>query len=408
MKTLLQINVVVNRGSTGRIAEEIGQAAMAAGWKSYITYGWEHHVKSKSETIRIGKDINIKLHGLETRLLDNHALGISSRRATQNFIKEIERIQPDIIHLHNLHGYYINIEVLFDYLAKSNLPVVWTLHDCWTFTGHCSYFDWIDCNKWKTHCNSCPQKKGYPASYLVDRSKKNFKEKKSLLTAIKSMTMIPVSNWLGNYLKDSFLHKYPVEVIHNGIDTNIFNPNADKSILSKYNLENKFTVIGVAAVWSARKGLVDFIKLNEIFGNTVQIVLVGLSKKQIASLPDGVVGVERTESVEELAALYAFSDIFINPTYTDNFPTTNIEALASGTPVITYKTGGSPEAVDKKTGLIVEKGDVNSLMQAIEEVKTKGKAYYSQACVERAHNLYRKEDRYQDYIDLYNRMLAKS
>jgi len=402
---LLQINVVVNSGSTGRIAEGIGQVAMENGWESYIAFGREHERPSKSHKIRIGTDWDIKMHGVQTRVLDNHALGISSRSATKEFIKEIEQIKPDVIHLHNVHGYYINVEVLFNYLSKLDTPVVWTFHDCWPFTGHCAYFDYAGCDKWKTGCYECPLKKSYPASFVIDRSKKNYEDKKRLFNSVKNITLVPVSDWLGNYFKDSFLHKYNVRMIHNGIDTSVFQPKENNPSIDKYNLTDKFVILGVASIWGFRKGLQDFIKMNETISSHHQIVLVGLSDKQIKELPDNIIGIARTESVNELADLYSAADVFVNPTYEDNFPTTNLEALACGIPVITYNTGGSPEAVDTDTGIVVEKGNTDALIDAINEIKQKGKAHYSDACVSRAHRLYRKEDRFKEYIDLYGEVM---
>lgn len=402
MKTLLQINSVVNAGSTGRIAEEIGQTAMNSGWKSYIAYG-RNDRPSQSELIKIGNDWDIKVHGFKTRLFDRHGFG--SRSATKELIGIIKEISPDIIHLHNIHGYYVNIEILFNYLRKTNIPVVWTFHDCWPITGHCSYFTFVGCEKWKKKCYDCPQKTSYPASWLVDRSEKNFHLKKELFTSLPNLTLVPVSNWLSEILMESFLQDYPINLIHNGINTCVFKPSTSKAFRSKHDLANKFLLLGVASDWSPRKGLKDFIELGKHLNSEYQIVLVGLSREQIEQLPDNILGIERTESVEELAELYASCDVYVNPTYEDNFPTTNLESLACGTPVVTYKTGGSPEAIDELTGIVVEQGNIGKLIDAIEMVKNKGKQYYLEACVNRAHRLYKKEDRYQEYIDLYDSLL---
>jgi glycosyltransferase involved in cell wall biosynthesis len=402
MKKLLQINSLVNSGSTGRIAEEIGQMAMAVGWESYIAYG-RNNRPSQSKLIKIGSDLDIKMHGLQTRLFDRHGLG--SKSATRELVEKIEKIKPDIIHLHNIHGYYINIEILFKYLQNTNIPVVWTLHDCWPITGHCSYFSFVGCDKWKTQCFSCPQKTDYPASWFIDRSEKNFNLKKKLFTSLPNVTLVPVSNWLSGILEESFLQNYPLKVIHNGINTEVFRPSTGVAFRIKHSLENKFILLGVASVWSPRKRMKDFIALSKLLNNDFQIVLVGLTRKQIEQLPDSILGVERTESMEELAEIYVASDVYVNPTYEDNFPTTNLESLACGTPVITYKTGGSPEAIDDLTGIVVEQGNINKLVEAINQIKEKGKEYYTEACVERVHRLYRKEDRYREYIELYESLL---
>lgn len=401
MNTLLQINSVVNSGSTGRIAEEIGQTAIAAGWKSYIAYG-RNDRPSQSELIKIGNDWDIKMHGFQTRLFDRHGLG--SRSATKELIGKIKEISPDIIHLHNIHGYYINIVILINYLQKTNIPIVWTFHDCWPITGHCSYFSFVGCEKWKKKCYECPQKTSYPASWLVDRSEKNFRLKKELFTSLPNLTLVPVSQWLSGILKESFLKGYPIKVIHNGINTDVFNPSSSSDFRAKHGLENKFILLGVASVWSPRKGLKDFIELSKHLNSDYQIVLIGLSREQIEQLPDNILGIERTESVEELAELYASSDVYVNPTYEDNFPTTNLESLACGTPVITYQTGGSPEAIDNETGIVVEQGNIHKLIEAINQIKGEDKNTYSDACEKRANRLYRKEDRYREYLELYNQL----
>lgn len=399
MKKLLIINVTANSGSTGRIAEEIGQTAISNGYDTYFAYGKRVN-NSKNKLIKIGKKLNIQLHGIESRLFDNH--GFSSRIATKRFIKEIERIKPDIINIHNLHGYYINVKILFEYLNKTNIPIVWTFHDCWPFTGHCSHFIKHNCYKWKTECFSCPNKKGYPKSLLFDRSRTNYIKKKELFTNIEKLTIVSPSLWLSKLVKESFFKQKKIITINNGVDVNTFNSiNNHTNIKSKLNLNDEKIIVGVASVWTYSKGFYDFIRLNDLLSDEYKIILVGLNKKQIESLPENIIGIERTESVHELAELYSMADVFVNPTYSDNFPTTNIEALACGTPVITYKTGGSPEAIDEMTGVVVEQGNINKLKEAIESV-AKDKAMYTERCRERAVNLYNKQDRFNDYINLFN------
>lgn len=402
MKKLLQINSVVNSGSTGRIAEEIAHTAIASGWESYIAFGRNERY-SESNLIRIGNDLGIKMHGLQTRLFDRHGLG--SVKSTKLFIQQVDKIKPDIIHLHNIHGYYINIEILFNYLSKVDVPVVWTLHDCWSITGHCTHFSYVGCEKWRTKCYSCPQKNEYPASLFIDRSEKNYILKNEFFNSLSNLTLVPVSQWLSDILKDSFLQKYPSSVINNGINTSVFKPTGNNEFRERYGLQNKFILLGVAGIWSQRKGLEDFIELSKTLGADYQIILVGLTRKQKDQLPVEILGIERTESVEELAELYASSDVYINTTYEDTFPTTNLESLACGTPVITYNTGGSPESIDESTGIVVEQGNISKLVEAIRVIKDNGKQYYSDACVNRVNRLYKKEDRYKEYIDLYESLI---
>lgn len=402
--TLLQINSVVNSGSTGRIAEEIGQVTMKNGWKSYIAYARNERT-SESKTIKIGNDWDIKWHGLQTRLFDRH--GLASEKATKKLVEKIKEIQPDIIHLHNLHGYYLNIEILFHYLATANIPIVWTLHDCWPMTGHCAYFSFIGCDKWKTQCEHCPQKKGYPASYLMDRSYQNYRLKKGLFTSVSKMTLVPVSNWLTTIVKDSFLKDYPVKTIYNGVDTKVFSPQATDEIQKKYKIGDKFVLLGVASVWSERKGFKDFIRLSQLLNDDEMIILVGLTNQQINSLPPNILGICRTENVHQLAELYSLADVVCNLSVEETFGLTIIEGFACGTPGIVYNCTASPELITPETGFIVEQGDLADIRKTIDIVKSKGKAFYSAACRERAVKMFNKNDRYAEYIQLYEQMLLE-
>lgn len=404
MPKLFQINVAVNQGSTGRIAEQIGCAAMASGWDSYIAYG-RGAGKSSSKTIKIGSKIGVHLHALLTRITDRH--GLYSRLATERLIRKIKKISPDIIHLHNIHGYYINYKILFEYLQNTDIPVVWTLHDCWSMMGHCTHFEYAKCDRWKTGCYDCPEKKSYPASLLIDRSRRNYIEKRELFTSVKNMTIVPVSNWLGGVVQESFLGKYDVKVIHNGIDISTFQP-LPSDIKERYGIVDKKIILGVASPWSSRKGLTDFFELHRhISSNKYQIVLIGLSEDQIKSLPNGIIGLARTESVEELAQWYSVADVFVNPTYEDTYPTTNLEAISCGTPVVTYKTGGSPESVTSETGRVVGKGDIASLAKAIELLCAEDREILRNRCREYAVAHFDKQECFKKYIELYEQIINK-
>lgn len=399
MPTLLQINVTANWGSTGKIAEDIGKVAIANGWKSYIAYGRDTKPTSASHLIPIGNKWDMFYHGLQTRLFDRH--GLASKKATKDFVESVKRIDPDIIHIHNIHGYFINYEILFEYLATVGKPIVWTLHDCWPFTGHCAYFDMVNCDGWKSGCIDCRHKNVYPAAKIFCNSADNYKRKNVAFTSVKDMTFIPVSDWLLNFLGESFLCEYPRMTIHNGIDTKVFTP-------AKGRQENngKFSIIGVASVWAERKGLKDFVKLRDALPKEYNITLIGLNKEQIETLPPGIKGIARTNSLSELIEYYSNADVYINPTYEDNFPTTNIEALACGTPVITYNTGGSIEAIDVHTGRIVEQGDIDGLVSSIVELCTdSNKSNTRIKCRERAIALYNKDDRFMEYLSLYNTLI---
>lgn len=299
------------------------------------------------------------------------------------------------------------MEVLFLYLKKVNIPVIWTFHDCWPITGHCSHFTFVGCEKWKTQCYNCPQKTGYPASYLIDRSKKNFILKKELFNSLFNLTLVPVSQWLSGILKESFLQNYPIKVINNGVNTEVFRPSEVSDFRNKHGLIDKSILIGVASVWTLKKGLNDFIELSKLLDSGYKIVLVGLTKKQIEQLPENILGIERTENVEELADIYSSADIVLNLSYEETFGLTTVEGFACGTPGIVYNATASPELIDVSTGIVVEQGNINKLTEAIYSIKKKGKEYYSEACVNRAYRLYKKEDRYREYIDLYEELIGR-
>jgi len=406
MPKLLQIGIEVNCNSTGRIAEQLGEVAMLHGWDSFITYARAYQ-PSKSNVIKIGNAFGIYNHVLQTRLFDKH--GLASNSATKTLIKKISIIKPDIIHLHHLHGYYINIKLLFDYFSKAKIPVIWTFHDCWSFTGHCAHFEYANCSKWKTGCHHCPQLREYPKTLFFDKSKINFAKKKEIFTSLNNMTIVPVSNWLGDIVKDSFLNIYPISVIQNGIDLEVFKPKSSREIImTKHSLKNEFLIIGVAGTWNGRKGLEYFSKINERLNEDYKIILVGLNDKQLKTLPNGIIGIKRTENVSDLADYYSAADVFVNPTLEDTFPTTNLESLACGTPVITFKTGGSAEAINSDTGIIVSKGDSDKLIIAINAIKTNTKLFYSAKCRERAEKLYDKNNKFQEYIVLYEKLIKYS
>ena len=359
---VLMINSVCGIRSTGRICTDIAETLKAQGHTCKIAYGRES-VPQKYEkyAVRIGADTGVKIHGALSRVFDTS--GFHSRRATKKFIEWVKTYDPDVIHLHNIHGYYLHIGQLFKYLKTCGKKILWTLHDCWAFTGHCSHFDFVGCEKWKTGCYKCSQKKRYPASLLCDRSKKNYKLKKNWFTGIDNLTIITPSQWLADIVKQSFLGEYSVEVVRNGIDLNVFKP-TESDFRVRYGLEDKKILLGVASTWEERKGLADFLKLAEMVDENYAIVLVGLNEKQMQGLPKNVIGITRTNSTKELAQIYTTADVFLNLTYEDNYPTVNLEAQACGTPVITYRTGGSVESDPPEN--VVDKGDLTAVLKLSE------------------------------------------
>lgn len=399
-KRLLLINVSLNKGSTGHIAEQIGLLANKNGYDVFYAHGTRYVGTSAHQSFQIGNKLTEYIHaGIYNMIFGLDGFG--SVIATKKLINWIDSIQPDIIHLHNIHGYSVNFRILFEYLNRKKNPAVWTLHDCWSFTGGCTFLNRSKCEQWKKKCIVCPFRS------IIDNSCKVFELKKSLFSKCKNLTLVPVSNWLDNLVKESFLSNIPSCVIHNGTDLDVFHPMEINSfIIDKYQLKNKNIILGVASPWSARKGLNDFIQLAKMVSENYRIVLIGLNNRQISKLPSNIIGIEHTESTSELAQWYSLADVFVNPTYSDNFPTTNIEALACGTPIITYRTGGSPEAIDSNTGITVNQGDVKNLHDAISKICS-NKHNFSNLCRQRAESFFNKNSRFKEYIVLYNQILQK-
>ena len=385
---VLMINSVCGIKSTGRIATDLADMLTEKGHIVKIAYGREEvPEKYKGYAVKIGNEWDVRLHALEARLFDN--AGFGSKNATLKFLEWVREFAPDIIHLHNLHGYYINVELLFKFLKEYKKPVIWTLHDCWAFTGHCAHFDLCKCYKWKTECHKCPQKKEYPASILLDNSRGNYRNKKNAFQGVDNMVIVTPSDWLAGLVKESFLQQYETRVINNGIDLTLFKP-TEGEFREKYKLENKIIVLGVASAWGVKKGLVDFIELRKLLDRRYEIVLVGVSEDDKNILPNGMLGITRTDSVRELAEIYTTADIFLNLTYEDNYPTVNLEAQACGTPVITYRTGGSVESVPEEQ--VADQGDLKRVVELI--VKYEGKKTSVQ-------NFYDKNVAFEEYIELY-------
>ena len=380
--------------------EQIGLCAQAHGWESYVTYGRkEYHNPSKNRVIRIGTTFDAYEHYIENLFLDNE--GLASRHATKRFLKKVDEIKPDIVHLHVIHDHYMNYPMLFKYLAEKKIPVVWTQHDQWATTGHCCY-NLVGCERWKEECHDCPMSKWFS----LDRSRRNFRLKKQLMAELPSLTIVPVSEWLADNIRQSHLKEKPIEVIHNGIDINTFSPQP-KNAYERYGIEkSKKIILGVATVWSERKGLNDFYELASMLpSDKYTIVIVGKLTEERKQLENccQMVFVDRTQNALELAQLYSSASVFVNPTYQDNYPTTNLEAIACGTPVITYRTGGSPEAVDEKTGVVVEQGDIKGLKDAVERLAN---GDYSQECRTRAKEIFDNSKCFNPYIKLYNKLLG--
>lgn len=387
---VVQLNAVCGVGSTGGITIGISRMLAEHGVENYILYTNGNY--DYEFGINYSSRFHVKTSAALAKILGNY--GFNSVSSTKRLISLLDKIQPDIVHLHNIHGHDLNLDMFFRYIKETGVRVIWTFHDCWAFTGYCMHFDVLHCKKWQTLCENCPQAKHY--SLFKDRSRKLYLKKKELFTSIDDLTIVSPSRWLAELAGHSFLKKYPIEVINNGIDLNIFTPRTS-TLKKDYGIENKRVIIGVP------KGKLHyFLELNNILSDEYKMVLVGLTEKEIKRIPSNIIGLPRTKNRIEMAQLFSAADVYINLTLEDTFPTVNLEALACGTPVITFNTGGSPEAIDDATGEVVEKGNITAMFEAVKTI-CEGENR-SDACIERAHRLYDGRERFNDYFELYSRI----
>lgn len=402
--TIVEINAV-NYGSTGTIMLNIAEKAKNNGIDIYCTYPDSrlNRRKKVSNSINIGHVVYNKINR-ELAYFTGY-LDCFSNISTKIALCKISKIKPDIIHLHNLHGSYINLPMLFSYIKKHNIPVVWTLHDCWSFTGQCPHFTMIECDKWKKGCHHCPQYRQYPASN-IDRTKNMWKLKKEWFTGVNNMTIVTPSKWLGDLVKESYLKEYNVKVINNGINLSIFNP-INSDFREKYNISNeKYVLLGVAFGWGEKKGLDVFIELSErLDKEQYQIILVGTNSQIDKQLPDNIISIHRTQNQKKLAEIYTSADLFVNPTREEVLGLVNIESLACGTPVVTFNSGGSPECIDETCGISVPCDDVDKLEKEIIRICNE-KPFSKLNCINKAKS-FDMNARFEEYIQLYQKICKK-
>lgn len=395
---IVQINTTCGVGSTGKICVSICQLLAEQNCENYILYSYKTSGHPLGISCSSGR--YIRTQAIKSRLLGNY--GFNSRQATKTMIAQLGEFRPDIVHLHNIHGHDCNLEMLFGYFKEHKTKLIWTFHDCWTFTGYCPYFDLAKCDRWKSSCEKCPQYRRH--GLIFDRSKLLYRRKKELFSGL-DLTIVTPSQWLADLVKQSFLKDYPVKVINNGIDLDLFRP-TPSDFRQKYRVPNdKYIVLGVAFGWDRRKGLDVFVDLAKRFGEKYQIVLVGTDDKVDRQLPASIISIHRTQNQRELAEIYTAADVFANPTREDNYPTVNMEAIACGTPVLTFRTGGSPEILDETCGAVVDCDDVDAMAREIIRI-CEEKPYTREACLERA-KCFDKNERYEEYIALYERIVAK-
>lgn len=388
---IVQLNVTCGMGSTGKICLAVSKLLNERGVENYILF-------SEGESdyeygIKYADKYEIKLEALKSRFFGNY--GFNSKALTKKLIGKLDEIKPDIVHLHNLHGHGCNLETLFSYFKEKNIKLYWTFHDCWAFTGYCPHFDMVGCDKWQLQCGNCPQKGAY--SFFFDKSDKLYSKKKELFSGL-DLTIITPSEWLKGLVKKSFLKDYEVKVINNGIDLDIFRPRKS-SFRKKYSLGDKFVILGVAFNWDERKGIDVLCNLARTLPTDCAVVLVGTNENTRKLLPENVIAIDRTENQQELAEIYSACDLFVNATREDTFPTVNIEALACGTPVLTFDTGGSGEIIDSTCGMKVKKNDEAALKKALIEIK-ENRPFTEDACLRKSAE-YQKDEKFREYADIY-------
>lgn len=390
--------------STGNIMLNIARVTRERGYEAYTSSKWlKTAIDRKRNDIYhyyIGSRLENTFHRYFSWITDLQ--DCASVFSTIRLIAKMERCNPDIVHLHDVVGWYLNIDILFKYLKRKNIPVVWTFHDCWAFTGRCIYFDSIGCKRWKYGCGNCPQIGYMPKSWWFDNSAWNYKRKQRLFTSIKKLTIVTPSDWLKTITSESFFSGCDIRVINNGIDLSVFYPRADGMYYSCIKKIEKKIILGVASTWSIRKGLDILIRLSKDLYPDYHVVIVGEDK----NLGENITTIKRLTNPSQLAEIYSAADIFVNPTMEDNFPTVNIESLACGTPIVTYKTGGSPESVTSKTGLVVDKGDYDALKNAVVSICEKGKKHYVKECLLESQK-YDMNARFDDYVNLYEEIFSQ-
>ena len=392
---------MLHGGSTGKIMFQIAERARKKGHvvKTFsavpFSFNGPELLPDFPEHTYFGNYVGRGIHTIAGIALGCN--GLLSVCATASLIRKLKKFSPDLIHLHNLHQYVLNLPMLFRYIKNSGVKVIWTLHDCWSFTGRCAYFDYAGCDKWKSGCHHCPQKMEYPKSY-IDNSKWMYKLKKKWFTGINDLTMVTPSQWLADLVKQSFLKEYPVAVINNGLDLNIFKP-CESDFRKNYNCENKFIVLGVAFDWGHRKGLDIMIELANRLGDEYQVVLVGTNDAVDAQLPSNIISIHHTANQAQLAEIYSAADLFVNPTRQENYPTVHMEALACGTPVLTHRVGGCLEMLDSTCSASVNRDDIDAMEHEIHCIK-ENVPFTIEACTVKSKQ-FDMNARFDEYVKMY-------
>ncbi len=390
------INSVAGFGSTGRLVYYLSKTE---GVTSRIYYGRKKNM-TDADVFRMTSFFGNVCHALATYTMDAH--GFANKHETEKMLKDLREFNPDLVHLHNLHGYYLNVETLFRGLKELGVPVIWTFHDCWPMTGHCAHYDSLKCMKWQSGCENCPALSRYPVTWNGRHVRENYEKKKRIFTSLDDLTIVTPSQWLADQVKQSYLKDIDTRVIHNGIDLSVFRP-TENDFKKMFMIENKFLIMTAASVWTHEKGLHDLVQFSRMLRDDECLAIVGIRDDQKEMFPHSTITITRTNSQKEMAEMYTAADVLLNPTLEDTFPTVNMEALACGTPVITYNTGGSPEIRDEKTGIVVKKGSLSGLREALDQLREH--PFTAEDCIDRAKQ-FTYSRMLEEYAQLYREKTA--
>ena len=390
---IVQINATCGSGSTGKICVDISRLLTDKNIENYIIYSGKKSTYPFG--IHCGDSKEIKVQALRSHLFGLY--GFNSIQITKRMLKKLDAIEPDVVHLHNLHGHNCNLEMLLSYLRDHHIKTFWTFHDCWAFTAYCPHFSIDKCDKWKDECRDCHRYREY--SFFFDRSRELYKAKKEASEGL-DLTIVTPSQWLADLVKQSFFKNYPVKVINNGIDLEIFKP-TPSDFRAKHGIPNdKYIVLGVAFGWGKRKGLDVFIELSKrLDKEKYQIILVGTDEKIDKQLPSNIISIHRTQNQKELAEIYTAADVFANPTREEVFGLVNVEALACGTPGVTFEAGGSPECYDETCGSVVPCDDIDAMEKEIIRI-CEEETFGADDCIKYAKN-FDVRKKYCEYLKLY-------
>ena len=398
---VVQVNAIFGSKSTGTIVREIQSCCEANGIESYVAYSIADRPDDEVPNgFRIGNRLTAKWSALFSRIIGKQAY--ANRISTWRFLRWLDKVNPDVVHLHNLHSNYIHLNMLLRYLAKHDIATVVTMHDCWYYTGGCTHYTSVGCYRWREGCGNCPQKKQLP-SFFFDRTHDVIKDRKKYLSAIPRLTMVGASEWVANEMRKSLLNDLNITFIHNGFDLVLFRPTSSEK-RKELGLERKFVILGPASKWllPINKPTLDYF-VSKI-DSDMAILLFGCSSIN-SSLPKNVMQIGYTKSPKEMAELYSMADVMVNCSREDTLSSLNLECQACGTPVVTYDATGSKETVDGECGFAVPTGDAEALWEKVQEVRLLGKKSMLELCGKWVSANFEKKTNYEKYIELYRQMI---